>query len=79
MTDPRFPKAPPGSYVCEEGWLIVGDEAWTEEQWNDRQWVKGARRGPLRYATEEERLEAKRRSAREYQRRKRAAADGAAA
>lgn len=28
-----FPDAPAGSYVCEEGWLIVGDEAWTAEEW----------------------------------------------
>lgn len=33
MTNPKFPGAPEGSYISEEGWLIVGDEAWTEREW----------------------------------------------
>jgi hypothetical protein len=33
MTLARFPNAPEGAYVCEEGWLIIDDEAWTEEEW----------------------------------------------
>jgi hypothetical protein len=28
-----FTDAPLGAYVCEEGWLVVGDEAWTFEEW----------------------------------------------
>ena len=107
----RFPDAPPGSYVCEEGWLIVGDEAWTEYEWNvyvdarprsigrgrPRQYANAEerRRAAYRrkrakqlgvrpeevvtrrlpkYETDEQRLEAKRRSNREYMRRKRAVA-----
>ena len=31
-----FPGAPYGSYVNEDGWLIVGDEAWTEREWRAR-------------------------------------------
>jgi hypothetical protein len=31
-----FPDAPDGSYVCDEGWLIINDEAWTEEEWRYR-------------------------------------------
>lgn len=31
-----FPDAPENSYVTPEGWLIVGDEAWTEEEWARR-------------------------------------------
>lgn len=74
----RFPDAPPGSYVSEEGWLITGQEAWTAEEWAG-EWGQAyrARRkgGPLvpqrarRYATEEERAEAKRRASREHMRR----------
>lgn len=28
-----FPGAPPSAHVCEEGWLILGEEAWTVEEW----------------------------------------------
>jgi hypothetical protein len=30
----RFPDAPEGSWVSDEGWLVIGDEAFTEEGWN---------------------------------------------
>jgi hypothetical protein len=33
--DPRFPNAPVDSYVSEEGWLIIDDEAWTEAEWRN--------------------------------------------
>jgi hypothetical protein len=70
MTDHRFPGAPDGSYVSEEGWLVVDDEAWTEHEWRIRMLVNpGTVR---RYATEEERLEARRRTRRESARRRRA-------
>lgn len=42
----RFPGAPAGSYVSDEGWLIVGDQAWTVEEW--RQTSLGGRRPPGR-------------------------------
>lgn len=41
MSLDRFPSAPPGSYVSEEGWLVVGDEAWTEAEWRSRLTPKG--------------------------------------
>ena len=28
-----FPGAPEGAALTEEGWLVIGDEAWTEEDW----------------------------------------------
>jgi hypothetical protein len=31
---PHFPDAPAGSYVCEEGWLVINDQAWTEAEWS---------------------------------------------
>jgi hypothetical protein len=66
---PDFPSAPPGSYVCEEGWLIVGDEAWTPDEWarRSRGDVEHPRRyNGFRYDTDEERQAARRRSRREY-------------
>lgn len=76
MTRNPFPDAPDGSYICEEGWLVVDDEAWTEDEWRARNqgtrpsyWeVREPRRGH-RYKTEAERIEARRRSRREYNRR----------
>lgn len=41
MTLDRFPGAPPYAYVSEEGWLVCGDQAWTEEEWrgvHGREW-----------------------------------------
>ena len=29
----RFPGAPKGAEYTDEGWLIWGDEAWTEHEW----------------------------------------------
>lgn len=60
MPDPRFPGAPPGSYVTEEGWLVYGDEAWTEDDWrvyvSARPAASGHRGGPpRRYETVSER------------------------
>ncbi len=73
MTDRRFPEAPPGSYVSEEGWLVVGDEAWTEDEWRGGSFWRFERAdGPRRYTTDEERLEARRRARRESARRRRA-------
>jgi hypothetical protein len=42
-----FPHAPPGSYVSDEGWLIVGGQAWTREEWATRA-SKHYRRRPRR-------------------------------
>ena len=28
-----FPEAPEGAWISKEGWLIVGEEAWTLEEW----------------------------------------------
>ena len=67
-----FRDAPPGSYVSEEGWLIVGDEAWTLQEWDDNPYSR-PRSIPRSYDTDDERLAAKRRANREYMRRKRAA------
>lgn len=33
MNDPRFPGAPAHASISEEGWLIIGEEAWTAEEW----------------------------------------------
>jgi hypothetical protein len=33
----RFPGAPASAYVCEEGWLVIGQQAWTETEWNGEQ------------------------------------------
>jgi hypothetical protein len=62
-----FPNAPAGSWVCSEGWLIVGDEAWTVAEWNGEPIHRS------KYATAEERRAALRRSWRESKRRARAA------
>lgn len=85
MSDPRFPGAPPGSYVSDEGWLIVGEEAWTAEEWSGDHGVRWRRNHPgrppepariglhrpgQRYATDEERRAARRQSWRESKRRK---------
>lgn len=71
-----FPGAPPGSYVCEEGWLIVGDEAWTPQEWASG-WFPHPRSGDStkytrRYDTAEERVAARRQAGRESKRRARA-------
>lgn len=66
----RFRNAPPGSYVSEEGWLIIDDEAWTAEEWNNRRWRKQDKYN-VRYTNDAERLEARRRASREYRRRQR--------
>lgn len=79
-----FPDAPPGSYVSDEGWLVIEDEAWTYEEWHTEigrayrrvirpKSPRPKRAAPRRYATEEERIEAHRRARREYNRRRRAA------
>lgn len=74
MTRRGFRDAPPGSYVCEEGWLIVGDEAWTVEEWNttlsrrdshDPDKAKYA----VRYSTDLERRLARNASKRRYRER----------
>jgi hypothetical protein len=31
-----FPGAPDDAYLSEEGWLIIGDEAWTRSDWLTR-------------------------------------------
>ena len=37
-----FPEAPPDAWISEEGWLIVGDEAWTVDEWRARsRWITG--------------------------------------
>lgn len=69
-----FPGAPPGATVCEEGWLIVGDEAWTVHEWSTALGEDQRAKYAARYDTEDDRLEARRRAKREYMRRKRAAA-----
>jgi hypothetical protein len=76
-----FPGAPRGAYVCAEGWLIVGEEAWPLDEWLHpvcRRPRRGAPREarigrPQKYATEAERLDARRRSSREHMRRRREA------
>lgn len=75
-----FPDAPPGSYVTEQGWLVVGDQAWTAEEWNSaigldyrRRFATGKRQVPRRYATDAEREAAKQRSRRAYRERQKAA------
>ena len=73
-----FPNAPPESYVSEEGWLIVGDEAWTSEEWRLRPSERPKTvRALSAYADVDERLERRRASSREHMRRKRAAARAA--
>ena len=77
----RYPGAPPGSYVSEEGWLVVGAEAWTEEEWARRERWRDRRpkaSHPRRYASDEERLEARRRARRESARRRRGGMSDAA-
>jgi hypothetical protein len=37
MKDPRYPGAPGDATISEEGWLIIGDEAWTEAEWRNDQ------------------------------------------
>jgi hypothetical protein len=69
-----FPGAPPGSYVCEEGWLIIGDQAWTLTEWNTALGGDERKKYQNRYDSETARREARRRSKREYMRRKREAA-----
>lgn len=66
-----FRDAPPGSYISEEGWLIVGQEAWTLEEWNG---VEDKAKYANRYTNHADRVAARRRTRREYMRRKRAAA-----
>jgi hypothetical protein len=63
-----FHDAPLGSYVSEEGWLITEDEAWTLAEWREKSKYNN------RYATDEERREARRKTWREYMRRRRARA-----
>ena len=71
----KFPGAPAGSWVSPEGWLIVGDEGWTQHEWaiedHPPRLANGAKHA-IRYETEEERQEARRRSSREAMRRTRA-------
>lgn len=33
MSRDPFPGAPVGATYSEEGWLVIGDEAWTEHEW----------------------------------------------
>ena len=33
MTLADYPGVPEGAYVCEEGWLCIGEEAWTWHEW----------------------------------------------
>lgn len=57
MNEP-FPDAPPGSYVCDEGWLIIDDEAWTEDEWAHRnRWLIGR---PTKYTDERHRRDRER-------------------
>ena len=28
-----YPGAPEGAYVCDEGWLCIGDQSWTIKEW----------------------------------------------
>jgi hypothetical protein len=74
----RFPGAPKGAYVCEEGWLIVGDEAWTEAEWSTRHGRSTVSFGQSkylnRYTTQTERRLARLRTRRESARRRRAMA-----
>lgn len=63
MSIDRFPGAPPSSYVCEEGWLIIRDQAWTEAEWRNRH--RRLRRAgqigrPVRYDDERHRLDRER-------------------
>jgi hypothetical protein len=65
VTDPRFPDAPLDSYVCEEGWLVVGDQAWTEDEWartRDATYRYGRRPNgrPRKYIDHEDELRARR-------------------
>lgn len=73
--DERFPGAPPESYVCEEGWLVCGEQAWTEREWSIRGSLSltGQPIGrPPKYRTAAERAEATRRLAHEWYLRHRA-------
>ena len=76
MTTRRdFPGAPQGSYVSEEGWLIVGDEAWTAHEWSTRPGGVGLGLGTGRpIAYDDERHRRQREQKRLYYARKRAAA-----
>jgi hypothetical protein len=64
----RFPGAPPGSYISEEGWLVYDDEAWTEDEWNCRRWV-----GRPHRATNDPKTLKRREQWREYNRRRKLA------
>lgn len=76
-TRDRFPQMPAGSYVCEEGWLIVGEEAWTLHEWLCRLGLRSeedrSKYRPRGY-TEEQRREAHREANRRWRRRQREAA-----
>ena len=36
MTRSLYPDAPAGSWISEEGWLVIGEEAWTSSEWASR-------------------------------------------
>ena len=86
LTD--FPNAPSGSWICEEGWLIIGDEAWTADEWRHMAYYNGAVPKPrptkdpqvprridrrIKYQNDDERVAARRRQKREHMRRVRSA------
>lgn len=71
MSRPAFANAPQCSYVNEDGWLVLGDEAWTEAEW--KRYQNKLKYG-VRYQTDEERKAARQKTWREYMRRRRARA-----
>ena len=74
----RFPNAPEDSYVCEEGWLVIDDEAWTEEEWAARiAWAQAQKRSkssPEGLARRRERMRRFRENNPGYDKQRRAAA-----
>lgn len=73
MNDLRdFPGAPEGAFISDEGWLVLGQEAWTVEEWRatPEQRPRTARSN-VRHASEEERRAAVRASKRRWEDRKR--------
>lgn len=50
MSRPRitiadFPQAPRGAYVTPEGWLVIGEQAWTVDEWRiQRGWYRAPRK-----------------------------------
>jgi hypothetical protein len=75
-----FPGAPANAFVSDEGWLLIGQEAWTVQEWRGRatsgkrpRTADGEKYGN-RYTNEWERRLARNRSRTAYRERQRGAA-----